>query len=587
MASLFTKCCCVGDCFWGWSSLGDFGDDYGYCSHDTTERLYLRIPRSSFVTSSVGVWPSSCSCSGDFLIRNTASGASDIIAKYAHFPGESGSRLYNWKWYDPNSCLPECSDSCWGYASSGTSDAECCLERTNATKCQSVWFKPHPMSSADFTANYLSKFERDVCSGTPVNRIPSSSSVPVVDGSVTPNKDFGDGFRWIENISDYQTGGGEDRFTKRWWNGSSWVTHSGKKLVETMFVVLHRTKWWKRDFNSLHPNDADPEDGSWCGGAGEPSCGAYASCRTPEYWDYECSGFPIFTWEIYNAPTRVLSDDEKKAMFVAVDNGNGFDHEAMDKLVEHLGCEPKNYKRSDGKTVKRTLVNDDGESVEHYAYAREAGWKHVCYDEDASGKFPQWDTNESNSCNALPSSGDCFTAAPIPQETTCSTVAGSGPGSCAGVSGCSASGTCAPLIVDCDGTNPPTSCALDSAVGDCSGIWFHYNQYCFILPPSGSSVGYSCCVHNQAFLCVVPDAVSTCDCSTLPFDGPDHPIPPGVSDFFRSQGAGSGESVCCGGKGTFAFAPPGIDPYCDSCQRPSIDNCTDPGDSDFCPSIGT
>ena len=593
MSSLFAKCCCTGDCFWGYSTLGTLGEDYGYCSHDSTERLYLRIPRPSFTTSTVGVWPATPGCcSGDFKVVNSANGANAIIAKYAHFPGESGSRLYNWKWYDPNVCLPSCNDSCWGYESVGFSDAECCDPADTGNKlttCQSVWYSPHPQGSGDFGARLLSKYQRDLCKGTPVNQIGN----PPNSALVASSKQFGDGWRWWENVSDYQTGSGQDRFLKRWWNGSVWTTTSGKRLVETMFVVLHRTKWWKRDFNSLHPNDVDPEEGSWCGdvGAGEPTCGAYASCRTPEYWDYECAGFPIYTWEVYNAPSNVLSEDEKKAMFNAVTNGVGFDHEAMDKLVAHLGCEPKDHERETGETVKRTLVDQNGDETIHYAFSREAGWLHVCHDMDTQDKFPQWSTNTSASCNAFPNSDNCFTAAPIPQETTCQSFAGSGPASCNGYSGCS-SVTCLPTFADCDGSNPPTTCALDTAVGDCSGIWFHYNQYCFVLPGVNYLVAYGCCIHNEAFLCVVPDANSICDFITLPFDGPTHPIPPGVSTYQRLRLSNGDPEIdmteCCGGKGTFAPPPPGqIAPYCDRCARPNVPICTDPEDSAFCPQIGT
>lgn len=596
MASLFTKCCCIGNCFWGWNSLGDLGDDYGYCSHNTSERLFLRIPRPGFATKSIGSWPQSggsCTCAGGYQLTNTATGASDIIVKYAHFPGESGSRLYNWKWYQPTQCIPPCQDACWGYGGSGTSDADCCVgdQANTPTTCQSIWYSPHPTLSGDFATVRFSKFQRDVCNGTPVNR---KANTPV-NAKVSDSKDFGNGFRWIDNIADYQTQAGQDRFIKRWWNGSTWITTNNKKLVETMFVVLHRTKWWKRDFNSLHPNDADPEDGSWCGGANEPTCGAYASCRTPEYWDYECAGFPIYTWEVYNAPSNVLSEEEKKAMFVAVNAGVGMDHAALDKLVAHLGCEPKDHGREAGETVKRTLVDDNGDETVHYAFSREAGWLHVCHDKDTSGKFPQWDTNTSAACNALPNSDNCFTAGPFPQETTC-TASGDVP-ICNGNNACNPGLGCSPLIVSCDGSNEPIGCAIDSAVGDCSGIWFHYNQYCDLPPIPPASIRYSCCVYNQAFLCVVPDANTICDCSTFPFEGPQHPIPPGVSAYYRSvvfptpvdpdPDPDQSDFCGCGGRGTFAPGGASPSPYCDVCDSPNIKVCLDPEDSSFCPQIGT
>ncbi len=587
MASLFTKCCCTGNCFWGWNSLGVLGDDYGYCSHNSSERLYLRIPRPGFSTKNVVEWPATQGCcSGDALLVNTATGANDIIVKYAHFPGESGSRLYNWKWYQPIQCLPPCTHTCWGFEAVGFSDIQCCDTNDPVDKrqtCQDAWFMPHPTSSGNFNAAYLSKAQRDVCKGIPLSQIGN----PANSAGVASSKQFGDGFRWWENISNYQTGSRQDRFKKYWYTTETgWIAIEDKKLVETMFVVLHRTKWWKRDFNSLHPNDCIPAD-----------ClpGAVASCRTPEYWDYECAGFPIYTWEVYNAPSNVLSESEKQAMFVAVDNGNGFDHEAMDRLVAHLGCEPKDHGRETGETVKRTLVDQDGDETVHYAFSREAGWLNVCYDKDTADKFPQWTTNLTD-CNSPPGNfSNCFTAGPFPQETTCQSSNGkSGPSHCNGISACNSgagSPPCPVLAADCDGTNPPTGCRLDSAIGDCSGIWFHYNQYCFTTPAQNYLINYACCIHNEAFLCVVPDANSECDCSTLPFYGPLHPVPPGVSAHQRKLLADGRLPIdmdqCCGGRGTFAPAPPGTVPYCDRCSNPNTQVCKEPEESPFCPTIGT
>ena len=600
MASLFTKCCCVGNCFWGWKVEGELGEDYGYCSHNTVERLYLRIPRPAFTTTNYSSWPGGggeC-CEGGFKIENTADGASDIICKYAHYPGESGSRLYNWKWYDPNTIIPPCADphACWGKSTS-PSDLECCDDTTDIGNCQGVWFNLYnPFASGP---TVFSRYQRDICKGVAVAK---KANTPT-NAQVEDQKLYGDEYRWTENIFDYETQPTGDRFIRRWWNGSAWVTHLDKRLVETMFVVLHRTKWWNRDFNSLHPNDADPEDGSWCGGASEPTCGAYASCRTPEYWDYECSGFPIFTWEVYNAPTSVLSDIEKKALFAAADAGEPMNQVALDRLVAHLGCEPKDHGDELGRPVKRILVDEDGAETVHYAFARLAGWKHVCHDMDTEDYFPQWSTNTSTACDALPDSNNCWTAGPFPQETVCTAFANGGPATCTigGVtySACSMPGGCSNLYENCDGNNLPYGCALDSAVGDCSGIWFHYNQYCpFATATQG---GYICCVHNEAFLCVVPDADSICDCDTLPFDGPIHPIGAGISALSRNplQFPDFDEPLypeypvdptrmkCCGGRGTYNLAgASGPYPYCDNVRSPNNRVCVDPDESDFCLGIG-
>lgn len=577
MASLFTKCCCTGNCFWGWNSLGNLGDDFGFCSHNTTEQLYLRIPRGEFTTSSTKTVPSNidCGCSGTVQLNNKASGTTDIIVKYQHYPGESGTRLYNWKWYDPFDSTPKCGTSgielvrnCWGYDSSGTSDDDCCGDPTDTTKCQSVWRNPTDPSSGVET--YMAKGQRDICSGVPLDRTVNTTNggTPIVESE----KDFGDGFRWLENIANYETGVGQKRFKKWNYDTTSGWTSSDRILVGTMFVVLHRTKWYKRYFNSIHPDDGGSETGT------------VASCRTPEYWVYECSGFPIFSWEIKNAPTSVITETQKQQLFLDKAAGDPMNQEVLDALVSHLGCEPKDHGQTNGEVVFRTLTDVNGDTYDHYAYAREAGWKSVCYDKDTVGKFPQWETAEygNTSCDAAPGCDCCFTAAPIPQSTSCS-VFDPNNVNCSWDECGSAPAGCSPLVSDCDFSNTPTGCAIDSAVGDCSGIWFHYNQYCnaLVLPPGASNHtgGYECCVHNEAFLCVVPNALSVCDCSTLPFYGPESPIPPAVSSSIRN-GVSALNTNCCGGKSTL-YETVG-DKFCDRCNSNNTQVCSNPEDSEFC-----
>lgn len=562
MSSLFTKCCCTGDCFWGWNSLGTLGENYGFCSHNTTERLHLRIPRPAYSYTTIGAWPATidCPCSNDFKLTQTANGDSDIIVKYAHFPGEGGSRLYNWKWYAPPTVSPPCQHSCWGYDTPGYSDDDCCEDSTSIA-CTNDYFRTEPFGTSNFPKRPMSPSERDVIKGVSLLQ---GNANPPTSARVSSTKNFGNGYRWLDNIANYQTGNIGRRFFRYWYDPTSgWTSFPNQLLVESMFAVVHRTKWWKRDFNSMGSGDV-------------------AACRTPEYWEYECAGFPIYTWEVYNAPSSVISESEKRSFFTAANAGTGFNQSAMDRLVAYLGCEPKDHGRGTGETVKRTLVPQSGSNVVHYGFSREAGWKYVCRNADTPNKFPQWSTGYSppNFQCDVGGSANCFTAGPFPQTTTCSASAGLyGPASCLESSACNPDALCNVTAVGCSQSNQPVGCLVDTAVGDCSGIWFHFNQYCDIPPSLQYQVRYACCIHNEAFLCVVPDVNSVCDCSTFPFDGPTHPIPPNVSDFYRLSGSEGGEQ-CCGGRGTWSST--GGIPYCDKCDRPNNPICDDPENSEFC-----
>lgn len=565
MSSLFSKCCCTGDCFWGYSTLGTLGEDFGYCLHNTTERLHLRIPRPAFTTTNIGTWTRGCSCSGSYTVINTATGASDIIARYAHFAGETTSRLYHWKWYDPSLLIPTCVQTEWGWdgASPAYSDERCCDDPTSTTECPSDFYNPFTFGGG--SSAIMSNRQQYIIQGTPVPvrdlGVPSSLKV-------CSTKDYGDGWRWLDGIADYETGLGGDRF-KRWWyiSGSGWEETDFRRLVETMFVVLHRTKWWERDYNS--------------------ESGTAGSCRTPEYWDYECAGFPIYTWEVKNAPSSVLSETEKQNLFIAADAGDPMDQSSLDKLVAHLGCEPQDHSQSSGKNVRRTLVDRVGGETTHYGFSREAGWLSVCYDKDTSGKFPQWAT-DLTACTSppLPNGTKCFTAGPFPQSTTCSAVAGSGPGTCEGESGCGPA-SCSPIFEACDFSNQPLTCAQDSAIGDCSGIWFHFNQYGPRWSPDDNAT-YSCNIHNEAFLCVVPNALTVCDCEDFPFYGPNHLIPPLVSRAMRDNGnlyppedTGLDSYCSCGGRGTALSGTK----FFDCCTVPNRRVCQDPDNEGLCSEV--
>ena len=327
-------------------------------------------------------------------------------------------------------------------------------------------------------------------------------------------------------------------------------------------MVLHRTKWWQRYFNSIHPNDCIPAD---C------ETGTVASCRTPEYWDYECSGTPIFTWELYNIPSSLVSLAEKEAIWIAWSAGDPLDQDVVDAVMECLDKPPRDLGQADGRCIKTELIDTSGNTADKFSFAREGGWKYVCYTQDPDGQFPQWTTNYSNTCS-FGGDDNCFTAAPIPQPTVCSSL-----GKCGHINACNGAPAGASIVfTGCD-VAQPVSCAQDAGVGDCSGIWFGFFQHCNILPDVTWSSPYNCCIHNEAFLCVVPDGTSTCDCSALPQEGLLSPLAPVVSSSVRNLSSNV-DLLCCGQRGMVEVSPL----VCDCVTSPNTHGCTGPEDGDFC-----
>jgi len=567
MTMLYKYCCCgeTGECFFGWSTAGETGEDWGFCEHKFADQLILNIPRPAFTTTSVANYTENPTTNGclvynPFKTTQTADGANNIIVRYNHY--ENQNRLYNWKYYDAYYTLPPCLEGCWGYADlTGLNDFVCC-DTGNPSRCSSALRPLSPAGSVQF----MSELQNQITQGVDIPKLQSSSIV-------CTDKDFGDGYRHFDGIAGY---GGSNVFEDWRYNNvlGTW-SNTLRKLAPTMWIVLHRTKWWRRYYNSIHPNDCIPAD---C------ETGVVASCRTPEYWDYECAGFPIFTWELYNIPNDVVSLDEKEDLWTSYNNEDPMDQDILDKVVAYLDKEPRDLGRADDKVVHTELIYANGITTDFYSYARLGGWKSVCYDMDNDGAgnpepagFPQWRTNISDSCS-FGGDNNCFTAAPIPQPTTCSsdTV-------CARVNACDGAPVGTGIIsTGCDVSDPVLGCAIDTAIGDCSGVWFGFFQHCNELPYGPYTSPYECCVHNEAFLCVVPDGNSTCDCSELPQLGLLAPLSPLVSSAVRN-GSTPSNSICCSQKGTYLNGTI----LCDCVSSPNSRGCTGPEDGDFCVEIGT
>ena len=554
MSFLFANCCCgsTGDCFYGHAATGDTGD-WGFCGHIFKDELVLQIPRPAFNTTSVGNYTDSlgttCAVNNPFVVNNTGTGKNPIIVRYSHY--ESTNRLYNWKYYTPTDTLPPCVEGCWGYDDPvALNDTECCNDPTNASRCSNALLP---------TTGFMSGLQYSIIKGTNVTKKLSSSTV-------CATKDFEDGYRHFDGIADHASTSFEFYNDNRYIVGTGWV-NTPKRLGQTIFVILHRTKWWKRYFNSIHPNDCIPAD---C------ESGTVASCRTPQYWDYECSGTPLFTWELYNIPSTIVTDQEKIDLWTAYGNGTPMDQDVLDAVMEYLDKTPRDLGRSDGKCIKTELIDTLGNTADKFSYAREGGWKYVCYTNDTPVEnFPQWVTNYSTDCE-FGGNDNCFTAAPIPQPTTCSSAV-----SCDGISPCDGAPVGASILyTGCD-LFQVVSCAQDVGIGDCSGVWFGFFQHCNTAPQKVYSNPYNCCIHNEAFLCVVEDGTKLCDCSALPQQGLRASLAPIVSSSVRN-GTSNSANLCCGQDGMFQQGSV----ICDCVSSPNTRGCTGPEDGSFCVGLG-
>ena len=640
-----SSCCCVsgttGDCFYGYrtesggATIGDeedvgvdgLGDgiSWGYCPHKFTEELVLKIPRPPFRVESYGYYsdsegaPIQCAefchtgtetgaCPIEFSIN--AQGKNPILVRYKHYCSGgnclNNDRLYNWKYYKPADTIPPCTDTCFGYrdGSGGPNDELCCQDTTNSGPCSKA-ILPFPLPNG-----YMSPLQYSIIRGRPVRK-----KISDVTNIVCARKHYGDGYRHFDGIADHAhittvldgtigdgggggfgggfggggagEGSGEGGYAERYidWrydeSNGGWLPNPYQRLGRTIFVILHRTKWWERYYNSIHPNDCIPED---C------EQGTPASCRTPQYWVYECSGTPLFTWEVYNIPPDIVTDQEKIKLFKAYDADAPMDQNVLDIVMEYLDKTPRDLGRDDGKCIKTELTDIYGRTGDKFSYAREGGWKYVCYDQDNLGPgfpapegFPQWTTNYSGdlACDFGGGGNNCFTAAPIPQPTTCSSNA-----KCGGLDACNGAPVGSSILMTGCDAQESVSCAQDAGIGDCSGIWFGFFQHCSISPTDEYQSPYSCCINNPAYLCIVDDGTKFCDCSELPQEGLESPLAPQVSRAWRN-GWTPRESLCCRQRGMFENG--GI--ICDCVNRPNTGaddgggeegGCTAPDENQFC-----
>ena len=547
--SMLSSSCCCGKCYFGAKSTDP---NATACNHGTTEVLELRNPRPGHSNNvrTVGYTGADCSCAGTYRLSETCPQSDTIEVDYIHF--HPNTRTYTWFYekVDGLNIWPPCTHPCCGYdsAAPGFNDVACCSGTTSQCSTTYRQFTGSPGNST-----FASKFQQDAINpGTSPHR--SSNSV-------ADDCEFGDSYLFLEGVANSSSSSQYNHYVV---NSSGVVvqTPSTRKLEETMLCVVHKEKWWVRDYNSLnHDDNSSVPDGS----VDDQASGS----RTPKYWIFACTGVPLYSWEIKEVSS--LTTTQQDQVLVAINNGDPIPEDLADILESDGILLVKDYERTDGKIIKKTLKTSNGSVGIEYFWGRPGGWTYVCQQFDQSPatailKFPQI-ARRSREPNASGSdfggTNNCFTAAPIPTNNcVCNSTGGPG-GSC---DPCSGLGTdCNEGLAQfCGGATD--TCFQDIIVGNCRGVWAQFTHYYLNLP--GSSSAYECGVSNDVYICRV-DPGGTCDFGNLP-DEISHPIPEPVSASIRN---GLSSNPCCGGDGTINFGSvecPATTPNAPDCDDPSV-----------------
>ena len=571
--------CCCGKCTFGARSTDTY---FGGCIHTQSEVLKLRIPRPAGtgqkarfeVTAQAG---QSCSCVGTCLTATYCQKSPCIEVNYTH-EGGGTSRTYGWHYEIPADQLlwPPCDNACCGYnnQSSGPDDAQCCQGSADSM-CGNIAYR-------NFTGGRLSGF---------AVRAISNGNIPEISTDNTAeNCEYGDTWWWLQGVSNASSSHLYRRYTT---DSSGNPSAAGTTTLErTLACVTHKEKWWERTYNSLSQTD-------------NPSAStidnAAASCRTPKWWVFACSGVPLYQWEIYDAYNvhGTITENEMKEIFKCVGSGapggsqqTPFSSTAMsglDKLEKAGVISTEDLGRVDGKIIKKSMnyVTNIGNTVteDQYFYARNGGWTYACHDYASSMDFDnQWPLRPPlrqksvGPCTFGPSTDQCYTAAPIPGNLcTCQTINSSGGGCCCGSipSGCAPGPT-----TSCGGTAYTTTCTIDTIVGNCKGCWIQFARY--DLSSHDSNLRYGC-NKNDAYLCRTPGSSDTCTFGDLP-DDIHHQIPSEVSSAIRNDPNTS--AACCGGEGTHTYNSnqcPSASPNAADCA--AADEETDQHDDGWAPEV--
>ncbi len=573
MSGVLAKCCC-GKCFFGIRSADPQDDDYDdfvACRHNTSETLELKIPRpahESGITQTGIIDQGNCPCCGTYRQYQSCDKQDTIEVDYKHFQYNDSTRVYTW-FYQKDDLWPPPINACCGY--DGT-----CPPDSNDALC----IDPGPDYCYQGCASggngdwrmqngaYATRLQRDLI---------VDGFGPAKTGGSFGNRvakcEYGESYFWLQGIADHN----KNKKYKHWYYDTFFneVKQADDRTLEmTLLCVFHKEKWWVRDYNSLNhdpDDDSSPPDGS--------TDDQSSSSRTPKYWVFGCSGIPLYSWEVKELSSLTPTQQDDLITKIALDQP--VPESYLDTLEADGILEVKDYDRTDGKIIKKTLKDNSGSTAIEYFFARPGGWTFVCQDfaQDPEAALSNWpqiarrSRHQSNPPYPFGSSG-CFTGAPIPSECECKSVKISpNPAGCP--DSCNTCGDGSNLPDGCDPgvstgcSDVPGECTPDMIWGNCKGCWIQYVLYA----TTASSIGppQACKGVFNSYLCRVP-ADDTCDFGLLP-DEVHHFAPSGLSDFLRNNPNDPG-SLCCEGQGLTKCGPI----LCPAKTPVSDEECDEPPD---------
>lgn len=588
--SQWSCCNCDPDengCVYGWRVPQT--DEESLCFHTTTQELYLNIPRPAY--SFAWDWVQlldgqfSCACTGiDFGQGLQAGAESDIEGKYAHFDGASTGSVQadnDFPWFYDHGGLPGTSNwnagalwpnaqhprNCCGYdeGSSGYDDALCASGAyTSTTNCSSYRWTRGPSG-----ARFCTRHQQEII---------DEGESPKLDPLNTNERKcdtYGYAYRWLKEISNNDD---SEQFPHWVYDvNTSSIQPVGtefspqRELAETLVAVFHQEIWWENYYNSLYEEEGNNA----------------ATCRMMEYASFACGGIPIYSWELLDLHKTDLENE--MSTYTAEDIlehiylGKPLATEMKDAMVTVGLLVLGDWDQDDGEPIKKVIKYHDGRgwiTDTRYYFARPGGWSLICPGASQNMElWPQIPRNNSswtpNCCGGAPpcqagtsimgwfETYACMSAAPFPNSSE----------SCHAVNGCGIWNACSTgaLPRNCQyGQLLQNRFNIDQWASDCQGIAFRYQVYC----NQGVNIGsdpYTCCLTNDAHLCVVAPGSTQCkmDLDSL-YEQFWHWIPERVSDSYRNNEGTALSDLCCGGKGVFGSSAecPAPTPQAADCQYP-------------------
>lgn len=545
----------------------------GACFHNTTERLEYRCGRPEYdlpktiQTFSQNPGQPTCQClSKTYTAVETCcpGGCDDIVVRYHHFHHRDIGSTYEWWYQKPAAVFPPCINDCCGY----TNDADCCASPPVLSKCSRTYY--------DWQGKNLSPFQvRCITHGdVPAKVTPGTSSNTSAAGC-----DFGEQYWWLQGIADKTNT--LKRFKRYYWNTTTspqqLASESVDHLSESLICVLHRSKWWDRQFNSLSRLDTD---------GGTSTDRAAAADRTPKYWVYLCAGIPLFASDLDRSS---LNATEIGQIIEAVHKDEPFPRALAAQLVEDGILEtPKDHGSAGGdKPILKTIEYADGTNYSAYFYARSGGWSFACHDHHGNPSVQleaQWPQISLQFSVSSPYYGtSCLTSAPIPgNDCACNS---SGPDNSCNACTPLSNTNCVPNPSIICGTYTggySEECDVDVVVGNCHGVRGVYVGYDIDAAYRGYSNPHGCLTTNFSKLYrYPPSAEPAVEMNPASVDESDLPDPDTLTHLMPwtvSRAINQGDSpdnTCCGGRGVFrSGAPlvvcPATSPTGDDCDPPTI-----------------